>query len=623
MEVNEVPPEAATTENESGAGSTKEASGSQYIEMQGWLNKQGHFNRAWKKRWCVLKLGDSHCLEYYAINPNKNGNGSSTKPKGIIPLHGSSTYISPRRANEFVIQASINGTNKSFPLRAENSASQEYWVYLLSRHGATPIHTGWLLKKGIDNTAWKKRWCVLDSQGQLQYFTSPGKGYRGSIDIENATFELKEGEAKPGAFTIIPVEDGGRGGFELAAETTELREIWINHFKSLPQESSGQPIAEEDVPPSPIDQSNSELAEAEAEPEPPEPPAPSAEEGLSLDDFDVLRVVGKGAFGKVFLCSKRTGDDAGETYAMKVIEKKLVSKHRKQIAYTITERNIMLEIDHPYIVRLRYAFQNVDKLFFVTDYYNGGALFKHIMLSKKFNVTRARFYAAELVLALGHLHSKDIVYRDMKLENILMDSSGHIALTDFGLSKEHVDNAHKLKTMCGTAEYIAPEILRGERYGFAIDWWSFGILLYEMMNGRTPFRDRNRKVMYHKIQNREPTMPAHFPSSAKSIIDALLRKDSEKRLGANGQDAEEIMIHPYFEPIDWDALYARNVEPPYKPEVSDKSDTKYIQSSLAKKNDDLLHDLQSQPSQNHSANVHWDDFEYAEQEATAGGETPN
>jgi serine/threonine protein kinase len=189
-----------------------------------------------------------------------------------------------------------------------------------------------------------------------------------------------------------------------------------------------------------------------------------------------LKVVGQGAFGKVMLVRKKEGVSAGQIYAMKVLKKSVVAA-KGQVEHTKSERSILCEIRHPFIVRLRFAFQSEDKLYLITDYYNGGSLFYHLRKSKCFTEDRARFYAAELLSALDHLHQQHIIYRDLKLENILMDHTGHIALTDFGLSKQNIDVTGGATTFCGTAEYIAPELLRGHKYGSAVDWWSFGILL--------------------------------------------------------------------------------------------------------------------------------------------------
>jgi tRNA A-37 threonylcarbamoyl transferase component Bud32 len=204
---------------------------------------------------------------------------------------------------------------------------------------------------------------------------------------------------------------------------------------------------------------------------------------LDVEDFELLKVVGKGAFGKVMLVRRKDGPHMGEVYAMKVLKKSVVAA-KNQVEHTQAERKILAEIKHPFLVQLRYAFQSEEKLYLITDYYNGGSLYYHLRRAKSFSHPRTRFYAAQLAMALAHLHTLKIIYRDLKLENILMHSSGNIALTDFGLSKQGVDENANTQTFCGTAEYIAPDLLEDKPYGPVVDWWSFGILIFEMLTGK-------------------------------------------------------------------------------------------------------------------------------------------
>jgi serine/threonine protein kinase len=202
------------------------------------------------------------------------------------------------------------------------------------------------------------------------------------------------------------------------------------------------------------------------------------------------------------------------------------------------------------------------------DYYSGGSLFVHLRKNKRFTENRAKFYAAELVLSLAHLHYMHIMYRDLKLENILMDAEGHIAITDFGLSKEDDEGS----TFVGTPEYLAPELLCSQRtassYGNTIDWWSYGVLVYEMIQGHTPFWDKNRRQMFQNILSKEPLYPAElFSPTATDFLQRLLVKNPRRRMGCGAEGALEIMRHPWFEGVDWDALLQRRVEPPFKPQV--------------------------------------------------------
>jgi len=197
-------------------------------------------------------------------------------------------------------------------------------------------------------------------------------------------------------------------------------------------------------------------------------------EAVSAKDFDLLKVVGKGSFGKVLQVRKK---DTGRIYAMKILQKKDIVE-RQEVAHTLSERNVLIQASSPFLVGLKFSFQTPDKLYLVLDYMNGGELFYQLQKETAFSEVRAKFYTAELVLALEHLHKYNIVYRDLKPENILLDGNGHIALTDFGLCKENVAFDETTNTFCGTAEYLAPEVLTGQGYGKPVDWWSLGILLY-------------------------------------------------------------------------------------------------------------------------------------------------
>lgn len=332
---------------------------------------------------------------------------------------------------------------------------------------------------------------------------------------------------------------------------------------------------------------------------------------LSVDNFDLLKVIGKGAFGKVMLVRKKIPDGTGNPnaiYAMKVLKKASVFA-KNQVEHTKSERRILRDIDHPFVVRLRYAFQSEDKLYLVMDYYNGGSLFFHLRKARKFSEKRAKFYAAQLMLSMAHLHELNIAYRDLKLENILMDDKGFIALTDFGLSKENVDVPDGAKTFCGTAEYIAPELLQGKPYGKAVDWWGFGTLLYEMMTGQTPFFDRNRKRMFHNILHRDVVFTSAFSEEAKDLLTGLLRRDPAKRLGSGPAGVQELMDHPFFASIDFDKLLAKELEPPFKPVVTSDADVSNVANIFTRepaRDSPVTQEL----SATHKVHAHFDDFTY-------------
>lgn len=289
-----------------------------------------------------------------------------------------------------------------------------------------------------------------------------------------------------------------------------------------------------------------------------------------LDSFKMIKVIGKGSFGKVFLVKeKRTT----EMFALKVLRKDNIIR-RNQVEHTKTERNVLGYVNHPFIVGLKMAFQSKDKLYFVLDYCAGGELFFHLSKIGKFGEYRASFYAAEIVLALAYIHKMDIVYRDLKPENVLLDARGHIRLTDFGLSKEGISlSSSGAHSFCGTPEYLAPEILERKGHGRAVDWWSLGALLYEMLTGLPPFYCRDRDRLFEKIKGGSLEYPACLSARAQNILKGLLTKDPQRRLGSDSKDADTIKNHPFFGGMKWEQLYAGEVSPPWDPEIHGSLDT--------------------------------------------------
>ena len=288
---------------------------------------------------------------------------------------------------------------------------------------------------------------------------------------------------------------------------------------------------------------------------------------LSIDDFELLKVIGRGAFGKVMLVRKKSGPGANQVFAMKVLRKAFIHE-RNQVEHTKTERAILKAMDHPFLVKLVFAFQNPSKLYLVMDYYSGGTLYFHHRKHKRFSGHLVRFLGAQIFLALAYLHSYDTIYRDLKLENILCDAQGFVALTDFGLSRENVRG--DAETFCGTAEYIAPELLVGTPYGRAVDWWSFGILLFELLVGHTPFYHPSRKDNFKAILHSPLSFPSHIYVSleAKSLIKGLLQRKVCCRLGSGSRGAVEIMDHAFFAGFEWESLLRKNTTSPFEPYVS-------------------------------------------------------
>ncbi|XP_019897432.1 serine/threonine-protein kinase Sgk3 isoform X3 [Esox lucius] len=291
---------------------------------------------------------------------------------------------------------------------------------------------------------------------------------------------------------------------------------------------------------------------------------PSGNPQAKPTDFNFLKVIGKGSFGKVLL-AKRNLD--GKYYAIKVLQKRIILNRREQ-KHIMAERNVLLKnVKHPFLVGLHYSFQTTDKLYFVLDFVNGGELFFHLQKERTFPEPRAKFYIAEMASALGYLHSLNIVYRDLKPENILLDFEGHIVLTDFGLCKEGISQTETTSTFCGTPEYLAPEVLKKQPYDNTVDWWCLGSVLYEMLFGLPPFYSRDTHEMYNNILHKPLVMRSGASSTAWSLLLALLEKDGTRRLGSR-DDFNEIKAHTFFTTINWDDLEQRKVQPPFTPNVN-------------------------------------------------------
>jgi len=328
------------------------------------------------------------------------------------------------------------------------------------------------------------------------------------------------------------------------------------------------------------------LAAAQVE----EPAAALAQpDHVSIEHFSLLKVLGRGSFGKVMLVRKLDGD--GKLFAMKSLQKRKIFK-LKQFEHVLTERSVALNIQHPFLVNLCYAFQTAEKLYLVLEFMGGGDVFHWLQEAGTFSASRVRLYAAEIILGLGELHSKDIIFRDLKPENLMLDLEGHIHITDFGLAKANVSGIGEeggARTLCGSPEYVAPEILRGRRHGKAVDWWSLGCVLYEMLYGTPPFYSTNKRQMFEQTLRAPVRLPASAPESTRSLILGLLQRDVAKRLGSGETaglaaqgggdaaatrvpgdevsmgDAQQLQAHRYFSNVDWDRVLQRGYSPEFKP----------------------------------------------------------
>uniref|UniRef100_A0A8C2KF96 Ribosomal protein S6 kinase n=1 Tax=Cyprinus carpio TaxID=7962 RepID=A0A8C2KF96_CYPCA len=285
--------------------------------------------------------------------------------------------------------------------------------------------------------------------------------------------------------------------------------------------------------------------------------------------FELLKVLGQGSFGKVFLVRKLMGPDAGQLYAMKVL-KKASLKVRDRVR-TKMERDILVEVNHPFIVKLHYAFQTEGKLYLILDFLRGGDVFTRLSKEVMFTEEDVKFYLAELALALDHLHNLGIVYRDLKPEKY--DRCAAVPFPDFGLSKESVDQDKKAYSFCGTVEYMAPEVVNRRGHTQSADWWSLGVLMFEMLTGTLPFQGKDRNETMSMILKAKLGMPQFLSLEAQSLLRMLFKRNPSNRLGAGPDGVEEIKRHTFFSTIDWNKLYRRELQPPFKPAAGKPDDT--------------------------------------------------
>lgn len=397
--------------------------------------------------------------------------------------------------------------------------------------------SGYLVKEGGTFKTWRKRWMVLKNN-VVYYSKQQGTGELGLIRLHGVNPDMIVNTTKKKKPNCFEIPTANRT-YYLSAESEKEKESWMTAIKqSITQHS------------------NARLTTS------------GSAKSIGVNDFDLMQVVGKGSFGKVIQVKKK---DTGKIYAMKVLNKKNILENG-ELEHTRTEKNILQNLCHPFLINLAYSFQTEDKLYFIMDFINGGELFYHLQKDQKFEPNRVKFYAAEICTGLEYLHASGVIYRDLKPENILINEDGHIVLTDFGISKQGLDNESTTQTFCGTPEYLAPEVLQGKGYTKAVDWWSFGTLVFEMLTGLPPYYSQDVQQMYYKILNSKLEFTDDMDEDTRSLLSGLMERDPSKRLA----DPTAIKAHPYFKGMDWDALLRKEVPPPYIPPVKGKTDTSMV-----------------------------------------------
>ena len=300
-----------------------------------------------------------------------------------------------------------------------------------------------------------------------------------------------------------------------------------------------------------------------------------SEKPISIDDFNLIRVIGRGNFSKVLMAELK---ENRQMYAIKVVKKELILED-EDIEWVQIEKNVFeISSNHPFLVGLHSCFQSASRLFYVIEFVQGGDMMFHMQRKKILSEEHTRFYSAEISIALHFLHERGIIYRDLKLDNVLIGSDGHVKLTDYGMCKQGIKGNDKASTFCGTPNYMAPEILRNEEYSFSVDWWALGIMMFEMMAGRSPFNIDNleeitEEYLFQIILTKVIRPPRSLSVKAGNILQDLLNKDPNERLGCHAEKGfKEIIDHTFFSTIDWEALKLKKINPPYVPTLRDEVD---------------------------------------------------
>ncbi|XP_071385984.1 RAC-gamma serine/threonine-protein kinase isoform X3 [Centroberyx affinis] len=387
------------------------------------------------------------------------------------------------------------------------------------------VKEGWVQKRGEYIKNWRPRYFLLKTDGSFIGYKDKPQDADLAYPLNNFSVAkcqlMKTERPKPNTFIIRCLQWTTVIERTFHVDSPDERDEWAEAIQMVAESLAKQ--EEEGIlcsPTSQIENVNEEEMDTSIS---------HHKRKVTMNDFDYLKLLGKGTFGKVILVKEKA---SGTYYAMKILKKEVIIA-KDEVAHTLTESRVLKNTRHPFLTSLKYSFQTKDRLCFVMEYVNGGELFFHLSRERVFSEDRTRFYGAEIVSALDYLHSAKIVYRDLK-------------------------------------------VLEDNDYGRAVDWWGLGVVTYEMMCGRLPFYNQDHEKLFELILMEEIKFPRTLSADAKSLLSGLLIKDPNKRLGGGPDDAKEIMRHSFFATIDWQDVYDKKLVPPFMPQVSSETDTRYF-----------------------------------------------
>jgi serine/threonine protein kinase len=391
---------------------------------------------------------------------------------------------------------------------------------MLGSRGAV-IHSGRATKLGGRFKTWRSRWFVL-TEAALTYYVNEGDARpKGSIPISLCIqAAIDESCKRQPAFAIATRSQGGRR-YQLVCRGADECNEWVLKINGLIGVKPGE---------------------------------------LKIEDFEIDRILGRGTYGKVQLVRyKKTN----QQFAMKSLSTRRIVDFGL-LKGVMTEHDVLLKADHPFVATAMYAFKSETELFLVMDYVPNGGLWQYLRCKGSFSEELVRFFAAEIICAVNYLHTElNVVHRDLKPGNILIDAEGHLKVTDYGMGIQTLRAGESTHTFCGTPHYMAPEVIQGTGHDARVDWWAVGILIFEMLTGDTPFSGPVSRQLYESIVTGDIRFPPSMSESAKALVSGLCQKSPEMRLST----FENIRNDRFFAGWNWEKTEARQIQPPWKPEV--------------------------------------------------------